>query len=227
MLDEVNYLTKVLNHPTKPFTAILGGAKVSDKINVIENLIHKCDNILIGGGMAFTFLKASGYEIGISLCEEDKIELTQRLMAEAEKAGVKLLLPCDIAVAPKFEDTSEFIVVPASQMPAEFMGLDIGPASVKEFGKIINNSGTIIWNGPMGVFEFDNFAKGTFKVAEYVAEATGKGALSVIGGGDSASAIKKLGFEKKVSYISTGGGATLEFLEGKVLPGIQALETEE
>lgn len=224
MLDEITYLKKVLDNPAKPFTAILGGAKVSDKINVIDNLIDKCDNILVGGGMAFTFLKAAGCEIGTSLCEEDKIELTRHLVEKAKAKGTRLLLPCDIVAAQKFEDTFDFLTVPAGKIPEGFMGLDIGPETVKEFGNIINNSKTIVWNGPMGVFEFKNFAKGTFKLAEFVAEATGKGALSLIGGGDSASAIKKLGFEKKVSYISTGGGATLEFLEGKELPGIKALE---
>jgi phosphoglycerate kinase len=224
MKDELDYLGKAVKNPLRPFTAILGGAKVSDKIAVIENLIDKCDNILIGGGMAFTFIKALGYEIGSSLLEEDKIELTKELMAKAKAKGVNLLIPSDVVVAKKFEDTEDNKTVNIDSIPAGEIGLDIGEKSIKEFSEKILNSKTVVWNGPMGVFEMKNFAKGTFDIAQAVADATTKGAITIIGGGDSASAIKKLGFEKKVSYVSTGGGASLEYLEGKELPGVKALE---
>lgn len=224
MMEEVNFLQKSTKNPERPFTAILGGAKVSDKLGVIENLINKCDNIVIGGGMAFTFLKAMGKEIGKSLLEAEQVELTKNLLEKAKSKGVKILLPADVAVADKFEDRENPQIVSASAIPADALGMDIGTETVKEFEKIINTSKTIVWNGPMGVFEFPGFAKGTFAIASAVANATKNGALSVIGGGDSASAVKKLGFEKQVSYISTGGGATLEFLEGKELPGVKALE---
>lgn len=220
---ELDYLNKVIKNPEKPFTVILGGAKVSDKIGVIENIIDKCDNILIGGGMAFTFIKSMGYEIGKSLLEEEHLELTQKLMKQAESNNVKLLLPSDAVVAEKFEDTNKKEEVSIKSMPNDKLGLDIGSASVEEFRKVILASKTIFWNGPMGVFEFANFANGTNEIAKAVAEATSNGATSVIGGGDSASAVKKLGYESKVSYVSTGGGASLEFLEGKELPGVVAL----
>lgn len=224
MMEEVNFLQKSTKNPERPFTAILGGAKVSDKLGVIENLLNKCDNIVIGGGMAFTFLKAMGNEIGKSLLEAEHVELTKNLLEKAKSKGVKILLPADVAVTDKFEDRENPQIVSASAIPADVLGMDIGTETVKEFEKIINDSKTIVWNGPMGVFEFSGFAKGTFAIASAVANATKNGALSVIGGGDSASAVKKLGFEKQVSYISTGGGATLEFLEGKELPGVKALE---
>lgn len=227
MKDELEFLGKAIKNPVRPFTAILGGAKVSDKIGVIENLLDKCDNILIGGGMAFTFIKAMGFEIGNSLLEPEHIELTKTLMIKAKEKGVNLVIPSDIVIAQKFEDTSDKQIVKMSEIPEGYLGLDIGPEAIKEFDGYIMNSKTIVWNGPMGVFEFANFAEGTFEIAKAVVAATNKGATSVIGGGDSASAIKKLGFDKQVTYVSTGGGASLEFLEGKELPGVVALETAE
>ncbi len=224
MHDELEYLGKAVKNPVRPFTAILGGAKVSDKISVIESLIEKCDNILIGGGMAFTFIKALGYEIGKSLLEPEQIELTKSLMEKAKAKGVNLLIPCDVVVTDKFEDTDNKQTVKISEIPTDKIGLDIGEDSVELFSEVIKNSRTIVWNGPMGVFEMKNFAQGTFDIAEALVEATLNGAITIIGGGDSASAIKKMGFEKQVSYVSTGGGASLEFLEGKELPGVQALE---
>ena len=227
MKDELEYLGKAVINPIRPFTAILGGAKVSDKIGVIENLLDKCDNILIGGGMAFTFIKALGYEIGNSLLEAEHLELTKSLFAKAKEKGVNLIIPKDVVIAEKFEDTDQKQIVHIDQIPQNVIGLDIGPETVKEFESYILNSKTVVWNGPMGVFEFKNFAQGTFDIAKAVVSATAKGATSIIGGGDSASAIKKLGFEKEVSYVSTGGGASLEFLEGKELPGVAALNIAE
>lgn len=224
MNDELEYLGKAVKNPVRPFTAILGGAKVSDKIAVIENLIDKCDNILIGGGMAFTFIKAMGYEIGKSLLEPEHIELTKSLMEKAATKGVKLLIPTDVVVTDKFEDTDNKQTVNINAIPNDKLGLDIGEDSVNLFSDVIKSSKTVVWNGPMGVFEMKNFAQGTFDIAEALVEATLNGAVTIIGGGDSASAIKKMGFEKQVSYVSTGGGASLEFLEGKELPGVKALE---
>ncbi len=224
MSNELEYLGKAVKNPVRPFTAILGGAKVSDKISVIENLLDKCDNILIGGGMAFTFIKAMGYEIGKSLLEPEHLELTLNLMEKAKDKGVNLLLPSDVVLTDKFEDTENFEIADIKAIKPDLIGLDIGPKSIEEFTEVILKSKTIVWNGPMGVFEMKNFAKGTFAVAEALTKATSNGATTVIGGGDSASAIKKMGMEKMVSYVSTGGGASLEFLEGKILPGVAALE---
>ncbi len=223
MKDELEFLGKAVINPIRPFTAILGGAKVSDKIGVIENLLDKCDNILIGGGMAFTFIKALGYEIGNSLLETEHLELTKSLLSKAKEKGVNLVIPKDVVIAEKFEDTDQKQTVNIDQIPQNVIGLDIGPLTVQEFESYIVNSKTVVWNGPMGVFEFKNFAQGTFDIAKAVVNATKKGATSIIGGGDSASAIKKLGFDKDVTYVSTGGGASLEFLEGKELPGVVAL----
>lgn len=223
MKDELEFLGKAVINPIRPFTAILGGAKVSDKIGVIENLLDKCDNILIGGGMAFTFIKAMGYEIGNSLLEAEHLELTKSLLLKAKEKGVNLVIPKDVVIAEKFEDTDQKQTVTIDQIPKNVIGLDIGPLTVQEFESYIVNSKTVVWNGPMGVFEFKNFAQGTFDIAQSVVNATKKGATTIIGGGDSASAIKKLGFDKDVTYVSTGGGASLEFLEGKELPGVLAL----
>lgn len=220
---EMEYLEDVINNPKKPFTAIIGGAKVSGKIDVIENLFSKCDNILIGGGMVFTFLKAQGLEVGKSLVEDDKLEMAKKILVDAKANNVNLVLPTDIVVAKEFKNDTEFKNVSIENIPSDFMGLDIGIESTKSYAKLIEDSNTVLWNGPMGVFEMDNFAKGTIGVAEALATATSKGANTIVGGGDSVAAIRKLGFEDKVSHISTGGGASLEFLEGKKLPGIEAL----
>ncbi len=216
---------KVLNNIQKPYTAIVGGAKVSDKILIIQNLISKVDNLLIGGGMAFTFLKALGYNIGKSLCEEDRLEAAKEIMQKAKELNVNILLPNDVVAAKEFKNDTEFITVDIQNIPSESMGLDVGPQTIEAYNKVILESQTILWNGPMGVFEMDNFAKGTFAIAETVAKATQKnGAYSLIGGGDSAAAIEKAHLVEKVSYVSTGGGALLEYLEGKQLPGIISLD---
>lgn len=220
---EIKYLNESVNNPEHPFVAILGGAKVSDKIGVIENLLDKVDSIIIGGGMTYTFYKAKGLPIGNSLVEEDKVELAGELIQKAENAGVKLMLPMDSVVAKEFKNDAEHKVVDEDGIEDGWMALDIGPQSAISFGNVIKNAKTVVWNGPMGVFEMENFADGTFAIAEALAEATSHGATTIIGGGDSASAIKKSGLSKKVSHVSTGGGASLEFLEGKELPGVTAL----
>lgn len=218
---EISIMGKALANPVRPFVAILGGAKVSDKIGVINNLIEKCDTIIIGGGMSYTFMKAMGKEIGTSLCEDDKLDLAKELMAKAEAKGVKLLLPIDTVCADHFAADATPVVYEAGALPADMMGLDIGPKTVELFSEAVKDAGTVVWNGPMGVFEFDAFAVGTKAMAKAIAES---GAVSIIGGGDSAAAVEKLGFADKMSHISTGGGASLEFLEGLVLPGIACLE---
>jgi phosphoglycerate kinase len=220
MQKELEYLSKAVSHPEHPYVAILGGSKISGKIDVIKNLLSKADKILVGGGMIFTFYKAMGYEIGKSLLEEDRVELAKELIAEA---GNKLMLPVDLVAADKFENDAAYSTVDADKIPADKIGMDIGAKTISLFKDEILKAKTIVWNGPMGVFEMDNFAKGTFEVAKALAEATKKGAVTVIGGGDSAAAIAKAGLEKDVSHVSTGGGASLEFLEGKVLPGVEAL----
>lgn len=220
---EIKYLNGAVNNPEHPFVAILGGAKVSDKIGVIENLLEKVDTILIGGGMTYTFYKAKGLPVGNSLVEEDKIGLAGELIQKAEAKGVDLALPFDHVVASEFDNDADHKVVEEDEIEDGWMGLDIGPQTIISFGNKIKNSKTVVWNGPMGVFEMDNFADGTFSIAEALAEATQMGATTIIGGGDSASAIKKAGLEDKVSHVSTGGGASLEFLEGKELPGVAAL----
>ena len=220
---EIRYLEESVNQPTRPFTAILGGAKVSDKIGVIENLLEKVDTILIGGGMTYTFYKAKGLPIGSSLLEEDKVELAASLMERAREKGVDLLLPSDSVVAREVNNDAQHKVVAEDGIEEGWMALDIGPDTVASFSEQIRNSKTVLWNGPMGVFEMDNFAKGTYGVAEALSEATRNGAVTIIGGGDSASAIKKAGLENEVSHVSTGGGASLEYLEGKELPGVAAL----
>lgn len=217
---EIEVMGKALSNPERPFVAILGGAKVSDKIAVIENLIDKVDTLIIGGGMAYTFFKAKGYGVGTSICEDDKVELAKGLLEKAEKKGVKLLLPMDNVVATEFKNDSESKVVDSDKISDGWMGMDIGPKTIELFSNELKNAKTVVWNGPMGVFEFDNFANGSKAIAKAVAES---GAVSIIGGGDSAAAIEKLGFADKVTHISTGGGASLEFLEGKMLPGIDVL----
>lgn len=216
---ELKFLGEAVNSPVRPFVAILGGAKVSDKIAVINNLLEKVDTIIIGGGMAYTFLKAQGYEIGTSLVEEDRLEYAKEMIAKAEAKGVKFLLPVDHRVATEFKDV-EAVVTEDQNIPAGNMGLDIGPKTEKLYADAIKDAKTVIWNGPMGVFEFENFNKGTVAVAKAMADAD---ATTVIGGGDSAAAVNILGFGDKMTHISTGGGASLEFLEGKELPGIAAL----
>ncbi|EGT4140740.1 phosphoglycerate kinase [Clostridium perfringens] len=216
---ELKFLGDAVETPERPFVAILGGAKVSDKINVINNLLEKVDTLIIGGGMAYTFLKAQGYTVGSSLVEEDKVEYAKEMLAKAEEKGVKLLLPVDHRVAKEFKDV-EAVVTEDQNIAEGFMGLDIGPKTEAIYAEAIKDAKTVIWNGPMGVFEFENFNKGTIAVAKAMAEAD---ATTIIGGGDSAAAVNILGFGDKMSHISTGGGASLEFLEGKVLPGIATL----
>lgn len=216
---ELKFLGEAVNNPVRPFVAILGGSKVSDKIAVINNLLEKVDTIIIGGGMAYTFLKAQGYEIGTSLCEDDRMDYAKEMIAKAEAKGVKFLLPVDHRIADGFKDV-EAKVTEDQNIPAGYMGLDIGPKTETLYAEAIKDAKTVIWNGPMGVFEFENFNKGTIAVAKAMADAD---ATTVIGGGDSAAAVNILGFGDKMTHISTGGGASLEFLEGKTLPGIAAL----
>lgn len=223
MQKEIDYLGKAVGNPARPYTAILGGAKISGKIDVIQNLMEKVDTLLIGGGMMFTFLKAKGLEIGSSLLEEDKLELAANILRDAEEHGKTLLLPVDTVVADRFADDAEQRVVSVDGIPADMMGLDIGPETIALFARHIKASRTVVWNGPMGVFEMPNFAKGTLAVAHAMVDATNEGATTVIGGGDSAAAIAQAGLEDQVSHVSTGGGASLEFLEGKELPGVLAL----
>ncbi|MCU0431702.1 MAG: phosphoglycerate kinase [Cytophagaceae bacterium] len=223
MQAEVDNAEKVLGSPDRPFTAIMGGSKISDKILVIERLLEKVDNLIIGGGMSYTFVKAYGGQIGKSLCENDKLDLAKSIVEKAEKKGVKLYLPVDTVIADDFNNNANKKTVKRGEIPDGWEGLDIGPETVKLFSSVIEGSQTIMWNGPMGVFEFPNFATGTDAIAKAVVEATIKGGYSLIGGGDSASAINNLGFGEKVSYVSTGGGALLEYLEGKTLPGVAAL----
>ncbi|MEX0771134.1 MAG: phosphoglycerate kinase [Balneolaceae bacterium] len=220
---EIQYFNDSVNHPERPFIAILGGAKVSDKIGVIENLLDKVNTILIGGGMTYTFYKAKGLPIGDSLLEEEKVELAGRLMKTAEDKGVEILLPTDSVVAKEFKNDTDFKVVGENGIEDGWMALDIGPETIKLYTERILDARTVVWNGPMGVFEMDNFTKGTFEVARALSEVTKNGAITIIGGGDSASAIRKAGLEENVSHVSTGGGASLEFLEGKELPGVSAL----
>ncbi len=220
MEKEIDYLSGALEAPKRPFVAILGGAKVGDKIGVVQNLLDKVDTLLIGGGMAYTFLKAQGYEIGKSLLDADNLATARETLELAKSKGVSLELPSDIMAASGFSNDAERKVVPATAIPAEWQGLDIGPETIRRFRDIILGAKTVVWNGPMGVFEMPNFATGTEAVAQALADSE---ALSIVGGGDSAAAIEQLGFADKVTHISTGGGASLEFLEGKTLPGVAAL----
>jgi len=221
---EIDVMGNALENPKRPFTAILGGSKVADKINVIENFLNIADNIIIGGGMMFTFLKAQGYNVGKSLLEEDKIDLAKTIIKKAKDKNINLYLPIDVVVAKEFKNDTEFYTVDNNRIPEDFMGLDIGDKTIEEFCKVINASKTIIWNGPLGVFEMDNFAKGTNTIANCIAN--NKNAISVVGGGDSAAAVEKIGLADKMTHISTGGGASLEFLEGKILPGIDAVDNK-
>jgi phosphoglycerate kinase len=223
MEGEITSAEKVLHNSERPFTAILGGAKVSDKILIIENLLERANNIIIGGGMAYTFLKAQGKEIGSSLCENDKLDLANDLLAKAKAKGVQFFLPKDSVVADKFDANANTQLASNDKIPQGWMGLDIGEEAIKEFGEVILQSRTILWNGPMGVFEMDKFKKGTKEVADFVVEATTRGAFSLVGGGDSVAAVNQFGLADKVSYVSTGGGAMLEYFEGKELPGIAAI----
>ena len=220
---EISVMGKALADPARPFVAILGGAKVSDKIGVINNLIDKVDTLIIGGGMAYTFFKAQGLEIGNSLCEEDKLELANEMVAKARAKGVNFLLPVDNKIGREYNENTENMVIYSDSIPDGWMGLDIGPVTSELFAKTVAGAGTVVWNGPMGVSEWKNFAAGTEGVAAAVAES---GAISIIGGGDSAAAVEKLGFADKMTHISTGGGASLEFLEGKELPGVAALNNK-
>ena len=224
MAAEVTNGQKVLENPQRPYTAIMGGAKISDKLLLIENLLSKVDNLLIGGAMAYTFFRAAGGDTGKSLVEEDKLHLALDLVQKAKNNGVRLLLPADSVVGDNFSNDATKQLTSSMEIGPEWMGMDIGPDARKEYAEVIENSKTILWNGPMGVFEFDNFARGTIEVAEAVVRATQNGAFSLIGGGDSAAAINQLGYAADVSYVSTGGGALLELMEGKVLPGVKALE---
>ncbi|HID11861.1 MAG TPA: phosphoglycerate kinase [Candidatus Latescibacteria bacterium] len=231
MEKELEFLGMVLENPKRPFVAILGGAKVSDKIGVIRNLLGQVDALLIGGGMAYTFFKAKGWEVGKSLLEEDKVSLASELMEEAGRKGVRLVLPVDNVVTDfldfegrKYGRTQ---VVPSDRIPSDWEGVDIGPETAREFREEVLGAKTVFWNGPMGVFEIDEFAKGTEEVAKALAEATEKGAVTVVGGGDSAAAVRKAGLEERVSHASTGGGASLEFVEGRELPGVKSLTDKE
>ncbi|MBA4851300.1 phosphoglycerate kinase [Emticicia sp. BO119] len=225
MQAEIDNAQKILEHAERPFTAIMGGAKISDKILIIERLLDKVDNLIIGGGMTYTFTKAQGGEIGKSLLEADKQPLALEILAKAKEKGVNIILPSDNVCADKFSNDANRQIVATGQIPADWEGLDIGPDTIKTFSDILEKSKTILWNGPMGVFEFPNFAVGTNAIAEAVVKATEEnGAFSLIGGGDSASAVNNAGYGDRVSYVSTGGGALLEYMEGKTLPGVAALE---
>jgi phosphoglycerate kinase len=220
---ELRYLDEVVNRPVRPFLAILGGAKISGKIDVIKNLFNKVDALIIGGGMIFTFFKARGMEIGRSLLEEDRLEMAKELLQEAEKKNIPFYFPSDVVIADDFTNDAQRKTVPVDQIPPGWMGLDIAEQSVDRFVKEIEKAKTIVWNGPMGAFEMENFALGTREIAQALASASDKGAITVVGGGDSAAAIAQFGLEERITHISTGGGASLEFLEGKKLPGIEAL----
>ena len=224
MKSELDSARKVLNHAERPFTAIVGGAKVSDKVLIVENLLNIADHIIIGGGMSYTFYKAQGGQIGNSLCEDERLETCREILTKAKEKGVQIHLPIDSTIANRFAADAETKVSPSNQIPDGWMGLDIGAEAVATFREVLLASKTILWNGPMGVFEMEAFENGTKSVALAVAEATKSGAFSLIGGGDSAAAVQKFGMSDQVSYVSTGGGALLEYFEGKVLPGVQAIE---
>lgn len=223
LAKEIESLNKVLKNSEKPVTAVLGGSKVSSKITVIENILDKVDHMIIGGGMTFTFVKALGGKVGESICEDDKQELALEILRLAKEKGVQIHIPVDVVAADDFSNTANTQIVDVKAIPDGWQGLDAGPKSLENFKKVILESKTILWNGPLGVFEMESFAKGTIALGDYIAEATEKGAFSLVGGGDSVAAVKQFGFENKVSYVSTGGGAMLEMLEGKILPGIAAI----
>jgi len=221
LLKEINFFHKLLENPVRPFVAVVGGSKVSGKLQALINLLPKVDKIIIGGGMAFTFLKAKGYEVGNSLVEDELIDEALKIMAEAKRLGVKFYLPVDVVIADKFAEDAMVRYVPSQEIPDGWMGLDIGPASVRLFGEVLWNAQTILWNGPMGVYEMDKFSRGTFKISHEIARSHG---IKVVGGGDTADAVARAGDDEEMTFISTGGGASLELLEGKKLPGIAALE---
>ena len=223
LAKEIESLNKVLNNSVKPVTAVLGGSKVSSKITVIENILDKVDHMIIGGGMTFTFVKALGGKIGDSICEDDKMELALEILKKAKEKGVQIHIPVDVVAADSFSNDANTQIVDVNEIPNGWQGLDAGPKSLENFRKVIMESKTILWNGPLGVFELEKFSNGTIKLGEYIAEATTKGAFSLVGGGDSVSAVKQFGLEDKMSYVSTGGGAMLEMLEGQTLPGIDAI----
>jgi len=223
MKNELDYLGGAVANPRRPFVAIIGGAKISGKIDVVNSLLNKADAVLIGGGMAYTFYKAEGLEIGKSLCEDDKLDLAKKLMVLADVYGKKLLLPTDTVVADAFKNDADRKTVATSAIPADWMGMDIGPDTIGMFTELIINAQTVVWNGPMGVFEMSNFAEGTLAIAQAMAKATERGATTIVGGGDSVAALEASGLADKISHVSTGGGASLEFLEGKILPGVAAL----
>ena len=223
LAKEIESLNKVLKDSEKPVTAVLGGSKVSSKITVIENILDKVDHLIIGGGMTFTFIKAQGGKIGESICEDDKLDLALEILEKAKAKNVQVHIPIDVVAANDFSNNAETQVVNVNEIPDGWQGLDAGPESLERFKKVILESKTILWNGPLGVFEMEKFAKGTIALGEFIAEATEKGAFSLVGGGDSVAAVKQFGLEPKMSYVSTGGGAMLEMLEGKVLPGIAAI----
>jgi len=227
MKKEIEYLDSALADPKRPFVAVLGGAKISGKIDVIENLLDKVDAVLIGGGMIFTFFKAMGKNIGDSLLEEDKVDLARETLAKAESKGVRFLLPVDCLAAGEISETASVKIVPADNIPDGLKGLDIGPDSIKQFRNLLKDAKTVVWNGPMGVFEIQQFSKGTMEIAKLLADITAQGAVTIVGGGDSAAAVSKAGLDGKLSHVSTGGGASLEFLEGKTLPGLAALSSAE
>ena len=218
---EIEFLGNAVENPDRPFVAIMGGAKVGDKISVIENLLKKVDTLIIGGGMAYTFYKSLGYEIGTSILDEESIELAANLLKKAKEAGVKMLIPTDVVCGREFKNDTETLICESQKMPKDMMGLDIGPATAELYKKEIAAAKTVVWNGPMGVFEMENFAKGTYEIAKALSESD---AVTVIGGGDSAAAVEQFGLADKMTHISTGGGASLEFLEGKELPGVAVLE---
>ena len=223
LAKEIESLNKVLKNSQKPVTAILGGSKVSSKITVIENILDKVDHMIIGGGMTFTFVKALGGKIGNSICEDDKLQLALEILQLANEKNVQIHIPVDVVAADDFSNNANIKIVDVNQIPDGWQGLDAGPKSLENFKKVIMESKTILWNGPLGVFEMENFANGTIKLGEFIAESTKNGAFSLVGGGDSVAAVKQFGLEEKMSYVSTGGGAMLEMLEGKVLPGIAAI----
>ncbi|MFD1601937.1 phosphoglycerate kinase [Flavobacterium artemisiae] len=223
LAKEIDSLNKVLKNSEKPVTAVLGGSKVSSKITVIENILDKVDHMIIGGGMTFTFIKAQGGKIGESICEDDKLDLALEILRLAKEKNVQVHIPVDVIAADDFSNKANTQVVDVTAIPDGWQGLDAGPKSLENFKKVILESKTILWNGPLGVFEMETFSKGTIALGDYIAEATSKGAFSLVGGGDSVAAVKQFGFEDKMSYVSTGGGAMLEMLEGKILPGIAAI----
>jgi phosphoglycerate kinase len=226
MKKEIDYLSRAVANPARPYIAILGGAKISGKIDVIQNLMPKVDVLVIGGGMAFTFFQAEGYEIGDSMVEQDKIPLARQILDTAKAQNKRLILPVDCVIADRFDNEAQRRIVPVTRIPAGWRGLDIGPETVKLVSIEVRKAKTIVWNGPMGVFEMPNFAHGTLEVARVLVEATKAGATSIVGGGDSAAAVAQAGLENQISHVSTGGGASLEFLEGKTLPGLVALDTK-